>query len=46
MLIDGLSGTAPRRETAELVERRFDEGGALETDEGRWTAFRMAGEVD
>jgi hypothetical protein len=27
MLIDGLSGTVPPRETTELVERSVDEGG-------------------
>jgi hypothetical protein len=35
MLIDVLSGTAPRREAAELVERRVDEDGSLEADAGR-----------
>jgi hypothetical protein len=48
MLIDELSGTVPRRETTELVERRVDEdgGGGLDEDADRWTAFRIAKEVD
>lgn len=40
-----VSGTAPRRETTELFERRVDEGGGLGADVDRWTAFRIA-EVD
>jgi hypothetical protein len=36
MLIDGVSGPAPRREeTAELVERRVDEDGVLHADVDR-----------
>jgi hypothetical protein len=47
LLIDGVSGTAPRRETTELVERRVDKGtGGLDEDADRWTAFRIANEVD
>jgi len=47
MLIDGLSGTAPRRGTTELVERRVDEdgGGGLDEDADRWTTFRIAKDV-
>jgi len=46
MLIDELSGPAPRRGTTELVERRVNEGGGLDEDAGRWTAFRIVEEVD
>ena len=46
MLIDGLLGTAPRRETAALAERSGDECGTFEADGGRWTTLRMAGVVD
>jgi hypothetical protein len=35
MLIDALSGTVPRREAAELVERRVDEDGGLDAEAGR-----------
>jgi hypothetical protein len=46
MVIDELSGTTLRREITELVERSVDEGGGLDADVVRWTAFRIAEEVD